>query len=229
MKNHSSTGKDQLEHRLIVEGASCASCVSKIEKALSNIQGVQSAQMNFAQRTVTVVCNVADASLISSIEIAGYNAKIDTSESEEAIDEKDKVDAQYYKELMRDMSLALLLGVPLMIYGFTIGEMTVNTNTERLAWFVVGLLTLAVMVFPGRHFYVGAYHSFKNHSANMDTLIALGTGIAWLYSMMVVALPDLLPLMARHVYFEVSAMIIGLINLGLALEVKVRGKTSPKF
>jgi Cu+-exporting ATPase len=60
----------------------------------------------------------------------------------------------------------------------------------------------------------------------MDTLIALGTGTAWLYSMVVVAVPDLLPLMARHVYFEATAMIIGLINLGLALEVKARGKTS---
>ena len=60
----------------------------------------------------------------------------------------------------------------------------------------------------------------------MDTLIALGTGTAWLYSMVVVFAPDIVPLMARHVYFEATAMIIGLINLGLALEIKARGKTS---
>ncbi|MFT7259916.1 MAG: Cu+-exporting ATPase, partial [Glaciecola sp.] len=145
---------------------------------------------------------------------------------EQALNEKDKADAQYYKKLIRDMSIALLLGVPLMIYGLTIGEMTVNTNIERLGWFAVGLATLGVMIFSGKHFYIGAWNSFKNHSANMDTLIALGTGTAWLYSMVVVAVPALLPEMARHVYFEATAMIIGLINLGLALEVKARGKTS---
>jgi Cu+-exporting ATPase len=214
-------------HHLIIDGASCASCVTKIEKALRTLKSVQSADMNFAQRTVMVVGSVADATLISAVEIAGYTAKIDTSESEEeAENEKDKADALYYKKLMRDMSIALLLGVPLMIYGLTIGEMTVTTNTERLGWFAVGLATFGVMIFSGKHFYIGAWNSFKNHSANMDTLIALGTGTAWLYSMVVVAVPELLPEMARHVYFEATAMIIGLINLGLALEVKARGKTS---
>nr|WP_297348458.1 heavy metal translocating P-type ATPase [uncultured Glaciecola sp.] len=226
-KNLADSSPKTAEHHLIVDGASCASCVTKIEKALRILKGVHSAEMNFAQRTVMVVGNVPDSTLISAIEIAGYNAKIDTSESEkQALDEKDEADAQYYKKLIRDMSIALLLGVPLMIYGLTIGEMTVNTNIERLGWFAVGLATLGVMIFSGKHFYIGAWNSFKNHSANMDTLIALGTGTAWLYSMVVVAVPELLPEMARHVYFEATAMIIGLINLGVALEVKARGKTS---
>lgn len=127
---------------------------------------------------------------------------------------------------MRDMILALSLGVPLMLYGLITGEMSVNSPQEQFVWFVVGLLTLLVMVFSGRHFYVGAWQSFKNHSANMDTLIALGTGTAWLYSMVVVFAPEAVPEMARHVYFEATAMIIGLINLGLALELKARGRTS---
>jgi Cu+-exporting ATPase len=226
-KNIADSSPKTAEHHLIIGGASCASCVTKIEKALRILKGVQSAEMNFAQRTVMVVGNVPYSTLISAIQIAGYNAKIDTSESEEqALDEKEEADAQYYKKLIRDMSIALLLGVPLMIYGLMIGEMTVNTNIERLGWFAVGLATLGVMIFSGKHFYIGAWNSFKNHSANMDTLIALGTGTAWLYSMVVVAVPELFPEMARHVYFEATAMIIGLINLGLALEVKARGKTS---
>ncbi|MBO6805286.1 MAG: heavy metal translocating P-type ATPase, partial [Thalassospira sp.] len=124
------------------------------------------------------------------------------------------------------MTIALSVGVPLMIYGIVGGAMTVNTTGERLAWLAVGLLTFAVMVIAGKHFYIGAWKSFKNHSANMDTLIALGTGTAWLYSMVVVAAPQLVPEMARHVYFEATAMIIGLIDLGLALELKARGRTS---
>lgn len=217
----------QAEHHLIVDGASCASCVSKIEKALRDIDGVQSAEMNFAQRSVTVTGNVPGASLITAIESAGYNAKIDIGESdEEVIHEREKADWQYHKKLMRDMTIALSLGIPLMVYGLLIGEMTVNTTSERVVWFAIGLATLGVMYFSGKHFYVGAWNSLKNHSANMDTLIALGTGTAWIYSMVAVAVPELLPQMARHVYFEATAMIIGLINLGLALEVKARGKTS---
>jgi Cu+-exporting ATPase len=157
----------------------------------------------------------------------GYNAKpIDDSSATDALDEKEAADFAYYKKLMRDTFIALSLGVPLMIYSIVVGEMTVETNLERMSWLVVGILTFGVMYFSGKHFYVGAWKSFKNHSANMDTLIALGTSTAWLYSMVVVFAPDAVPLMARHVYFEATAMIIGLIDLGLALEIKARGKTS---
>lgn len=140
--------------------------------------------------------------------------------------EKEKADWAYYRRLLREMTIALSLGVPLMLYGMVTGEMSVHTSTERLVWLAVGVATLAVMYFSGRHFFVGAWQSFKNHSANMDTLIALGTGTAWLYSMVVVLQPQLVPEMARHVYFEATAMIIGLIDLGLALELKARGRTS---
>ncbi|AXV67442.1 Cu(2+)-exporting ATPase (plasmid) [Pseudoalteromonas lipolytica] len=215
------------EQQLIIEGAGCASCVGKIEAALQNTPGVNSAEMNFADRTVLVSGTANTQDLVKAIESAGYNAKpFNDSSHADSLDEKEAADWAYYKKLMRDTIIALSLGVPLMIYGIAIGEMTVATNTERLAWLIVGLLTLAVMFFSGKHFYIGAWKSFKNHSANMDTLIALGTGTACVYSMLVVFIPDAIPLMARHVYFEATAMIIGLINLGLALELKARGKTS---
>ncbi|MBR9866426.1 MAG: copper-translocating P-type ATPase [Oceanospirillales bacterium] len=214
-------------HELLIEGAGCASCVSKIEDALRRVRGVQSASMNFAQRTVTVIADITDDQLIRAVEAAGYNAKVIGSEAEsDLLKEKEEADWAYYKRLMLEMSIALSLGIPLMIYSLVIGEMTVNTNTERFAWLVVGLFTLGVMVFSGKHFYIGAWKSFVNHSANMDTLIALGTGTAWVYSMVVVFFPQVVPDMARHVYFEATAMIIGLINLGLALEIKARGRTS---
>ena len=148
------------------------------------------------------------------------------SESEQdALDEKAKTDNAHYKKLMRNMVLALGVGAPLMLYGL-IFDMSVTTNTQRIGWFIVGIVTLVVMAIAGKQFYNGAWQSFKNHTANMDTLIALGTGTAWLYSMVVVIAPSVLPEVARHVYFEASAMIIGLISLGLAFEVKARGRTS---
>jgi len=212
---------------LIIEGAGCASCVGKIENALKSVSGVENAEMNFAQRTVSVTGTANPSALVKAVEKAGYSAKVATSQSgDDALAEKEQADWAYYKRLMREMTVALSLGVPLMIYSLFGGEMTVTTTSERVTWLVVGILTLGVLYFSGKHFFVGAWQSLKNHSANMDTLIALGTGTAWLYSMVVVIVPHLVPEMARHVYFEATAMIIGLINLGLALELKARGRTS---
>ena len=224
MSNHT-TGN--VPHLLMIEGASCASCVSKIEGALHAVKGVGSAEMNLAQRTVSIIGDVNESKLITAIKNAGYDAhSMDGIDEETRLDEKEEADIKYYRKLMRETIIALMLGVPLMIYGLFIGEMTVSTTTERIAWLIVGLLTFAVMVTSGRHFYVGGWKSISSHTANMDTLIMLGTGAAWIYSMIVVLFPSLLPTMARHVYFEATAMIIGLINLGLALEVKARGRTS---
>jgi len=212
---------------LHIDGASCASCVQKIEGALKQVAGVDDAVMNLADSTVTVTGKADISSLIKAIAVAGYTAQsIRDVLSLRAVSEKEQADQRYYKELMRNMWVALSLGMALMLYGMVIGDMSVNSPKQRGVWLGVGLLTLAVMIATGRNFYVGAWHSFVNHNANMDTLIALGTGTAWLYSMFVVVFPALVPEMARHVYFEATAMIIGLINLGLALEVRARGRTS---
>lgn len=212
---------------LVIEGATCASCVSKIEKALKAVKGVVEASMNLAQFTVMVTGNVEEALLIKAIEGIGYQAKSRSDSSDdEILEEKEQADMAYYKKLMRNMWVALGLGIPLMLYSVFGESMTVVTNTERVVWLIIGIVCLGVMIISGKHFYIGAWKSFFNHSANMDTLIALGTGTAWTYSMFVVIAPDLVPEMARHVYFEATAMIIGLIDLGLALEIKARGKTS---
>ncbi|WP_426369963.1 heavy metal translocating P-type ATPase [Pseudocolwellia sp. HL-MZ7] len=218
---------DKKTQELIIEGASCASCVGKIEIALRSIDGVESAEMNFALRTVTVIGAVETKRLIKAVESIGYNAKSAEDKSDnDLIDEKDIADQKYYKSLVMKMWIALGLGIPLMVYSLAGGPMTVDTTLERGVWLFIGILCAAIMYFSGKHFYVGAWKSFTNHTANMDTLIALGTGTAWIYSMIVVFFPMALPEMARHVYFEATAMIIGLIDLGLALEVKARGRTS---
>ncbi|MBA6339484.1 copper-translocating P-type ATPase [Colwellia sp. MB02u-10] len=221
-----STG-NQNTQELIIEGAGCASCVGKIETALKNINGVDSAEMNFALRTVSIVGKVGPNVLIKAIETIGYNAKSASDRSDnDLLDEKELADQKYYTGLIRQVWIALGLGVPLMIYSIFGGPMTVETSLERGVWLFIGVLCAGIMYFAGKHFYIGAWKSLVNHNANMDTLIALGTGTAWIYSMVVVFFPMALPEMARHVYFEATAMIIGLINLGLALEVKARGRTS---
>lgn len=155
------------EQAFTVEGASCASCVTKIETAIKQVPGVTRAEMNFAQGMVTITGTADSAAIIGAVEKAGYGARPVNTESEDsALEEKEHAERAYYKRLMREMTIALALGVPLMIYSHFAGEMTVSTNTERLAWLIVGLLTLGVMVYSGKHFYVGAWRSFLNHAAN---------------------------------------------------------------
>lgn len=212
---------------LQIGGAGCASCISKIESALSSVSGVTKAQMNFAERTVAVEGGATSEQLIRAIEEIGYTAQVTRANNlDQAQQDREKSDQTYYKRLMRDMWLALGLGIPLMLYGLAGGSMTVSSSQEQVSWLIVGLLTFATMYVAGGRFYIGAWRSLLNKAATMDTLIALGTGAAWIYSMVVVLVPSLIPELARHIYFEASSMIIGLINLGLALEVKARGRTS---
>lgn len=107
-----------------------------------------------------------------------------------------------------------------------IGDNMMVSDDNRSLWLVIGLITLAVMVFAGGHFYRSAWKSLKNGTATMDTLVALGTGVAWLYSMSVNLWPQWFPMEARHLYYEASAMIIGLINLGHMLEARARQRSS---
>lgn len=212
--------------QLSISGATCASCVRTIENALRNTPGVDKADMNFADRTVQVSGTASTETLISAVTDAGYGAEL-LDNSADQQEQQEAREQAHYHTLLRHMGLGLGLGVPLMAWGLLGGDMMVRAGqTSQWIWLAIGLLTLAVLATAGRHFFVGAWKAFRNHNANMDTLIALGTGAAWLYSMVVVLLPGALPEAARHVYFEASAMIIGLINLGQALEVRARGKTS---
>lgn len=209
--------------QLLVEGAGCGSCVSKIEGALHKIDGVTRADMNFAERTVTVAGRVPESVLLDAVEQAGYMATVLQQDDESQRNERDAELKSETRARWRSAVVATSLGGGLMLYGFLGGGMQVNSE-NRLEWLLVGIATLLVMVFAGGHFYRGAWRTFRHHNATMDTLIALGTGSAWLYSMAVVVFPALLPVAARHVYFEASAMILGLVSLGQALELRARGR-----
>lgn len=210
--------------RLSLSGMHCAGCVARAEKALVAVGGVESATVNLAERTATVQGNVSVDALISAIEAAGYEAaELRNVEDEE---EKDAAEIVHYRRLLRRAAVAAVVGMPLFVLGMAGMLPELSNGTGRLFWFITGLLTLGVLVYSGGHFFTGAWKSARNHNANMDTLIALGTGTAWVFSMVIVAWPDWVPVSAQHAYFEAAAIIIALINFGAALEMRARGKTS---
>lgn len=210
---------------LLLENVSCAGCVKKIETGINKLPDVEQASVDFPQRRLNVEGPIDSEQLILALADIGYRGRLAQDEAADRARQKAR-DAELYKQHMINAAIALAVGIPLMVAGFFMEEMSVRTPQDQLLWGSVGIATLLILLFPGRHFFTGAIAALRNGSATMDTLIALGTGSAWLFSAAVVLFPDFLPAGSRHVYFEAAAMIIGLINFGQALENRARGRTS---
>jgi len=212
-------------YRLSISGMSCAGCVAAVETALNSVAGVEEANVNFAEHTAMVKGSMDIADVISAVKLASYDAAELKGGADED-EEKEAVEFAYYRALIRKASVAALAGVPLFVGGMWGLFPEIDSPNGQFTWLLLGFITLGVMVYSGKHFFTGAWKSFRVHNANMDTLIALGTGSACLYSFVIVLFPDSVPSLARHAYFEAAVIIIGLINFGSALEMKARGKTS---
>jgi len=210
--------------RLSISGMSCAGCVASAEDALKGVSGVTIANVNFAEHTAIVEGKVTAQALINAIRSAGYNAAELTGVNDDS--EKEAAEMKHYRKLLKMSAFAGVVGVPQFILGFTGALPSFDDTSGRLIWLLISVLTLMVLVYAGGHFFTGAWKAAKNHNANMDTLISLGTGTAWIYSTVIIAFPNIVPSMAQHAYFEAAAIIICLINLGAALEMRARGKTS---
>lgn len=210
--------------QLLINGMSCASCVSRVQNALAAVPGVSQARVNLAERTALVMGSASAAELVQAVEKAGYGAEAIEDDLERRERQQETAVATM-KRFRWQAIVALLVGIPVMGWGM-IGDNMMVSDDNRSLWLVIGLITLAVMVFAGGHFYRSAWKSLKNGTATMDTLVALGTGVAWLYSMSVNLWPQWFPMEARHLYYEASAMIIGLINLGHMLEARARQRSS---
>lgn len=210
--------------QLLINGMSCASCVSRVQQALQAVPGVSQARVNLAERTALVMGSASAANLVQAVEKAGYGAEAIEDDLERRERQQETAIATM-KRFRWQAIVALLVGIPVMVWGM-IGDNMMVTGDNRTLWLGIGILTLAVMVFAGGHFYTSAWKSLKNRTATMDTLVALGTGAAWLYSMSVNVWPQWFPMEARHLYYEASAMIIGLINLGHMLEARARQRSS---
>ena len=220
-----------------VIGMTCASCVARVEKALAKVPGVASANVNLATEKATVAFlpgTVAPAELKQAVEAAGYELREPAGELE---DQQASEQARHQNELKRKWIVSGLVGLVLMNvsmeWGFTTLRDAFTTQQILTGMFLV---TLPIQVWAGSQFYSGMWKTLKHRTADMNTLIALGTSAAFIYSSIVTFWPSLFAsahLAHDHVlgdrppvYYEAAVIIIALILFGRWLEAKAKGSTS---
>jgi Cu+-exporting ATPase len=199
---------------LPLTGMSCAACARSIENQLAATPGVATAHVNFATSTATVEFDPARAAvrdLVGAIEELGYGVP----QPEAGVDVEERARQEEYSALQRRLLLAAAFSVPVVVLGMWPGLM----HLRAMSWIQLALAA-PVVCFAGAPFYKDAWAALRHRSANMNTLIALGTGAAFLYSLVVTVQGG------HQVYYEAAAVIITLILLGRLLEARARGRAS---
>lgn len=216
--------KSQDQINLQLNGLNCATCVVKLQNALQSVDQVEFVQINLAEQTALIKGKPNTEQLLNVIHQAGYSAEIIVDEQQYR-----QINKQYIQQEIKNRKwqglVACFFGFLMMIWSILDNEMTVNQH-NRLFWLVIGFFTLIIMLYSGRHFYQSAVKNLNKATLTMDTLVALSTGVAWLYSMLLCAFYTDFPEQSHHLYFESSLIILGLINFGKALEAKAKKRSS---
>lgn len=201
---------------------SCAACATRVEKTLNRQPGVYHAQVNYAAATATVEYNPQECTpetLKEAIQNAGYDLVIEMNAQKEKIAED--AHSRKYRQLKQRTIFSLMLSVPVAIIGMCFMDWT-------YANYVMWILSTPVVFWLGRDFYRNAWKQLKHRTSNMDTLVAVSTGIAYTFSLFNLFWPEfwLSRGIHPHVYFEAASVIISFILLGRLLEEKAKGNTS---
>ena len=208
-----------------VTGMTCANCAMNIERTLKKkVPGVLEASVNFASERATVeylpaVTGIDD--MIAAIEKAGYGA-IRPAETEEEDDAELAARRAEIREQTRKFVVGVVFTVPLFMLsmGRDFGLLGIWSHAPWVSWLFLVLAT-PVQFYTGMDYYIGGWKSLRNRNANMDVLVAMGSSVAYIYSLALL----LQPVLGKHVYFETSAVIITLIKLGKMLESRTKGRT----
>ncbi|VAW32736.1 Lead, cadmium, zinc and mercury transporting ATPase; Copper-translocating P-type ATPase, partial [hydrothermal vent metagenome] len=212
-------------------GMTCANCVATIERALNKVDGVLSATVNYASEKAAVTYAsgaVSRAEMVAAVRKAGY----DVVEMADDEDEQDAEAAAREAEVQHQQTrliVGVLFSLPLFLFSMSrdFGFFGEWAHATWVNWLFL-ILATPVQFYVGWDYYVGAYKSLRNGSANMDVLVALGSSVAYFYSIAVLLARTFWDSIAlgEHVYFETSAVIITLIVLGKLLEARAKGRTS---
>ena len=223
-----------LTQEIPITGMTCAACVRRVENAVAGVAGVDHVEVSLATEAARVqyAPGALDKDAIrEAVVAAGYD--VDSAAETEAIEEtlrrRDEEREAEARGFLHRFQVGALLGVPVLIMGkaqFIPGLPDLSQGVMRGLWALSGLLTIPIMVYVGGRFFTGGWAAFRRHDANMDTLVALGTGAAWLYSTVAVAFPGLFPEGTAQPFYEATAVVITLVVLGQALEARAKGRTS---
>ena len=219
-------------YRFSIESMSCASCVGRIERALTVASGIASVIVNLAKEEAIVRVigtSVSPADIVRAASAAGYPATLVTNRgaADAAADRKSEEAAH----LQRMTLIAAVLTMPVFILEMgshmvpAIHDWTMNTLGMGVSWATQFVLTTIVLVWPGRQFYLKGFPSLFKGAPDMNSLVALGSSAAWGFSVVALFAPTLLPDGTRVVYFEAAAVIVTLILLGRFLETRAKGRT----
>lgn len=218
---------------LAISGMTCASCVRRVEKALAAVPGVKQASVNLATERARIDYDPATATIenvVAAVVRMGYDAQPivarDGHEERQAQARADEARA-----LLRAFMIALVLTLPVFVLEMgshmipAFHHWIYATIGQENSWLLQFVLTTAVLVWPGRMFFVKGVAALWHRAPEMNSLVALGAGAAWSYSTVATFLPNWLPSNTRHVYFEAAAVIVTLILLGRMLEARAKGRT----
>jgi Cu+-exporting ATPase len=210
---------------LPITGMTCANCAANVERTLNKkVSGVVKASVNFASERASIDYLpdlVSVEQMVAAIEKAGYGAVV----SDDALGGEDAEQAARRAEI-RDQTRKFIVGIifalPLFVLSMSRDFGLVGPWSHAL-WvnWLFALLATPVQFYTGWDYYIGGFKSIRNKSANMDVLVALGSSVAYFYSLVILFVPGL----GQHVYFETAAVIITLIKLGKMLEARTKGKT----
>jgi len=212
---------------LPITGMTCANCAATVGRTLNKkVDGVVQANVNFATERASVeyIPGVTTiAAMIGAIEAAGYGVVQAAADAAEPLED---VEAKARQAEIADQTRKFWVGVafalPLFLFSMArdFGLLGGWAHAAWVNWLFLAMAT-PVQFYTGWDYYVGSYHALRNRTANMDVLVAMGSSVAYIYSIAVLLLPDI----GQHVYFETSAVIITLIKLGKLLEARAKGRT----
>ena len=205
-----------------VLGMSCASCAASVDKTLSGLPGGYEETVNYATAVAQVEYNpevCSDATLQSAVQDAGYDLLVDTGE--DVADKAEEIRLTRYRKIKRRTVAALLLSLPIMVISMFFEDIS---SLKYVLW----ILATPVVFGLGREFYINAWRQLKHGTSNMDTLVAVSTGIAYTFSVFNLLFPDfwLSRGIEPHIYFEAASVIIAFILLGRLLEERAKQNTS---
>ena len=216
------TDKNIVQETFPVLGMSCASCAARIEKTLNRQSGVKIAAVNYASATATVEYdpkNCSSEALQQAVQAAGYDLLINRDGN--TLEEAEEAHNKKFTTLKLRTVWAVILSLPVIIIGMFFMDMP---YANPIMW----TLSTPIVFWLGRGFFSSAWKQLRHGSANMDTLVAISTGTAYLFSLFNMLFPDfwLSRGIHPHVYFEAASVIIAFILLGRLLEEKAKGNTS---